>query len=169
MMNTLRAYIVAALVVSFIWSTFFGDATALAAPPTACKAPTPAQTLWLGSEWAKFLPSVRVCPVHHEHAKTTLLIVSVWAAIYYADKPSGTETVRMPAPLIFTADGKIIGALPMNYPDDPPNTLVLSFRDWKDDYPHRIEMKVSSPTASGDQVLPPLVWDEAKSNYSQSP
>ena len=142
-----------------------------AAPPVtpdlkACKPPTSAQATWLDSTWHSYIPFVRVCPVRTGHSKPALLIVSVWAEIYYAQQPSAAVTVPMPKPLIFTTAGRNVGEIPMNYPDDPPHELVLTFKNWKDGLPHRIELTVKSPTASDGQELAPLNWDKATRKYA---
>jgi hypothetical protein len=66
------------------------------------------------------------------------------------------QTVAMPAPLLFTPGGRLVGELPSNFPSDPPADLRVDFADWKRGLPFRIDLCVSSPGASGGQWLKPL-------------
>lgn len=134
-----------------------------------CLVPTPIQTTWLPTEWQEFLPFVRVCHIIDKRDKPVLLIVSVWAELYYSDKSSGAVDVSMPKPLLFFPGGKLVGIFPTNFPDDPPNELILTFKSWLHGFPQRIDLLVKSPTASGDQVLPSLVWSKAAGKYLRQP
>ena len=131
-----------------------------AASAATCTPPTPAVLQWLDpSQWRQFERDVRVCRVAQGRAPAALLIVSVWADLYYKDKPGGTQTVAMPKPLLFTPAGKLVGELPSNFPSDPPAELIVRFTDWRQDFPNEIRLCVSSPTAAGDQALTPLRYD----------
>lgn len=151
---------------------FVGACAHLSAAPTAipdlktCEVPTATQLTWLSSSWQNFTPFIRVCPVYAKRSKPVLLVVSVWAELYYEQQPSGAATVPLPKPLIFTVAGRNVGELPMNFPDDPPHELILTFKNWQEEFPYRVELRVKSPTASDDQMLAPLIWDKASRQYT---
>jgi len=138
------------------------------ADSNVCKRPVRAQLDWLDtSAWEPFSEYIRVCTVRNGASPTALLLISVWADLYYAGKPAGTETVDMPKPLLFTPKGKRVGELPVNFPTDPPADLVLHFADWRKGFPHEIRLCVASSTASGDQALAPLRYLPATEHYEQ--
>lgn len=136
-----------------------------------CLPPTAAQQSWLdSSEWSAFAGSVRVCAVRQARSSApALLIVSVWPERYYADKPSGTLTVAMPKPLLFSGTGAPLGVLPANFPDDPPAELVLRFTRWQRGLPQQISLCLSSPAAGGDSWLAPLRYDRSARRYVPAP
>jgi len=137
--------------------------------PKACRAATTGQARWLDQQWKEFMPFVRVCPIRDTRARTVLLLVSTWAELYYADKPSGTATVAMPRPLLFLPGGVPVGSLPVNYPDDPPHELAVAFTAWRRGFPERINLTMKSPTVAEGQKLPSLVWDGTARRYVAEP
>lgn len=138
------------------------------ADENVCKRPVQAELDWLdASAWEPFSEYIRVCTVRNGTSPAVLRLISVWADLYYSDKPAGTETVAMPRPLLFTPKGKRVGELPVNFPTDPPAELVLHFTDWRKGFPYEIRLCVVSPTASGDQALAPLRYLPATQHYEQ--
>lgn len=135
--------------------------------PKVCKKPTSVQVKWLTEEWDNFLPFVRVCPIINKQKETVMLVVSVWADLFYSGKPQGFVDVSMPLPLLFLPQGRLVGRLPMNYPDDPPNELVVTFGNWRRGFPEKIDLLVKSPTPSGDQVVPSLLWNTETRSYER--
>jgi len=141
---------------------------AFIADETACKNPVPAQLDWLdAAAWGPFSEYVRVCSVRNGKSPVALVLISVWADLYYSDKPARTETAAMPKPLLFTPKGKQVGELPANFPTDPPAELVLHFSDWRKGFPYEIRLCVVSQTASGNQALPPLRYLPGSQRYEQ--
>jgi hypothetical protein len=132
----------------------------------SCKPPTAAQQAWLDDAWKPFAAFIRFCPVARASSRPVLLLASVWADPYYDSQPSGAQTVVMPAPLLFSPEGRRVGELPSNFPSDPPAELRVEFADWKQGYPLRIDLCVSSPTASGDQWLKPLRYQADAGRYA---
>ena len=122
-----------------------------------------------GAEWEPFSAFVDECLVHSPGGNLALSIISVSAERFYRDKPSGTEIVNFPKPIIRSTGGRVIGRLPHSYPDDPPVSIRLSFGEWKDDFPQRIEIFVEDPTVSGNHVLPALIWDRDKDRFESTP
>jgi hypothetical protein len=123
---------------------------------------------WLNaSEWEPFKKHIRVCKILNKKSSPALLLISVWADSYYADKPSGTETIVMPKPLLFRPSGIQVGELPVNFPSDPPSELILYFTNWRWGLPHKIKLCVATTAASGNQNLPPLRYMPATRHYEQ--
>jgi len=132
-----------------------------------CRPPSSTQQSWLDpAVWGAFAEFTRVCSIGRPGRRAALLLVSVWADTYYAGKPGGTVTVAMPRPILFFPDGRAVGELPVNFPSDPPAELVVRFADWQRGLPHEIRLCVSSPTASGDSMLPPLRYQAATQHYA---
>lgn len=133
-----------------------------------CKRPSRAELDWLDvSVWVPFTEYIRVCKIQNGKAPPALLLISVWADLYYTDKPAGTETITMPKPLLFMPNGYKVGELPVNFPSDPPSELVIRFTNWQRGLPNEIRLCVSAPTASGDQTLQPLKYIPANQHYEQ--
>lgn len=160
-MRTLRRTTGAAAIAILLTSACGEAADRPFAPSEAnCTPPSPAVLQWLeASQWRPLEPYVRVCGVSQGRAAPALLVVSVWADLYYRDKPSGAQTIPMPKPLLFTPAGKLVGELPSNFPADPPAELIVRFTEWRQGFPNEIRLCVTSPTASGDQALTPLRYD----------
>lgn len=133
-----------------------------------CKPPTATQSASLPAEWTPFARAVRVCGIREGAKPAGLLVVSVWADAWYAPMPNGTTDVAMPRPLLLAPDGRVLGTLPANFPDDPPASLRLRFADWHDGLPAEIRMCLSSPTPAGDQPLAPLRWQAATHRYEKA-
>jgi hypothetical protein len=142
---------------------------------SVCKPPSALQKGWFGAaSWSSFEKYIRVCPVRRGKRPAELFIVSVWADLYYADQAARSTTVSMPNPMLIDGTGHQVGTLPVNFPTDPPDELQINFREWSGALPRIIDLCVRSPTASGDQALPTLVYRkksgrfERDSSHSQS-
>jgi len=135
---------------------------------STCQVPSAAQSAWLPADWTPFARAVRVCGIREGTKPAGLLVVSVWAEAWYGPLPARTTDVAMPAPLLMSPDGRVLGTLPANFPDDPPAALRLRFVDWRDGLPSEIRMCLSSPTPAGDQPLAPLRWQAATHRYEKA-
>src|SRR5688572_13132240 len=124
-----------------------------------------AQRAWLPADWKPFEAFTRTCAVHTTGGQPAVLLISVWADRYYAGKPGTPEVTPLPKPMLFAPDGRSLGLLPSNFPDDPPRALKVTFTRWINDFPHRIELFLSDPAALGDRALPPLDWDERRAMF----
>jgi hypothetical protein len=126
-----------------------------------------AQREWLPSEWQPFLEYTRVCSIQNSKREAVVLLVSAWAILYYKAQPGTTVSqVDMPHPLLFSPAGAVLGSLPYNFPDDPPAELRVTFAQWEDDFPQRIDLFLTDPRAAGSRSLPPLVWDQNQRKFA---
>jgi hypothetical protein len=135
----------------------------------ACRAAAPREAERLPPEWAAFAPHVRMCDVSGGGERAALTIATVFAEDYYRRLPSGSPAVDLPKPVLLDAAGDTVGRLPFSFPDDPPFALEVSFAQWKDGRPERIELFLRDPTAGGDRQLDPLIWDSAARRFVTSP
>jgi hypothetical protein len=163
-MRVPKENLTALLLIAFIVLTAWGCARP-SAPRTAkldaasCRQAGDEETKRLPDEWRRFLAHVKVCEIADGNGGTPLRVVAISAEDYYAGLPAGAETVDFPKPILFDADHDPVGALPYGFPDDPPFALDVTFVDWSDGWPSRIDLFLHDPTVSGDHALPPLVWD----------
>ncbi len=155
-------------------ATAFAAGNAHAAPrpfhPDAARCPlaTAAQLAWLPSEWTPFARAVRACRVSQGTTPGGLRVVSVWEDDWYAPLPASEPAVPMPAPLLMSPDGRVLGALPANFPDEQPMTLQLRFVDWRDGLPREVRLCQRSPTVSGDQPMATLRYDASTRRYEKT-
>jgi hypothetical protein len=123
---------------------------------------------WLPAEWQPFVRYTRTCTIASAQRKPAVLLISVWADRYYANQPDGVTQAAMPNPLLFSPSGSKLGTLPFNFPDDPPTKLRVTFTEWTNSFPRRIDLFLTDPAAGGDRDLAPLVWDEQRSQFKVS-
>lgn len=121
----------------------------------------------LGAQWQDFDRFIDECELSGTRGDNLLKVVTVSAARFYKELPSGTETVPLPRPLLLMGD-KRVGSLPYSYPDDPPVSIELSFDEWREGFPHQINIFVRDPTVSGDHALPPMIWNAGSGRYSET-
>jgi hypothetical protein len=168
MQTSRRLFFLIGVFILFAGESAYAAGKAFVADDGVCKRPAATQLAWLdAAEWGPFTEYIRVCSVRSGKSPVALLLISVWADLYYSDKPAGSETVAMPKPLLFNPRGRRVGELPVNFPSDPPAELVLRFTDWRKGFPHEVRLCVASPTASGDQALAPLRYQPAAQRYEQ--
>jgi hypothetical protein len=120
----------------------------------------------LPAEWQPFRKFVMDCPVRSPAGSRALSVIAVSAERYYRQLPSGATMVKMPKPLLYSRQRTIIGELPLNFPDDPPAELHVTFTDWHGGFPNLIKLHVQDPAAAGNRDLAPLHWDAAAQRYT---
>lgn len=146
----------------------FGHANSrkLVLNPQRCRILSETQKDWLTAEWQPFLEHTRVCTVRNSKNETIVFLISVYADLYYkAQSGNPVPQIRMPNPLLFLPSGDDAGSLPYNFPDDPPAELRVTFTDWNQDFPQRIDLYLTDPRAAGDRSLPSLRWDKSQKKY----
>jgi hypothetical protein len=131
-----------------------------------CKPISAAQQAWLPADWTRFHDYIRACAIRDSKGRSVLVLISVWAALYYEDQSQPiVEQVEMPRPLVFLTSGHLAGTLPANFPDAPPAELRVTFARWKNDFPLRIDFFLTDPRAGGLRSLPSLRWDPHRMVY----
>jgi hypothetical protein len=120
----------------------------------------------LPAEWQAFRKFVMDCPVRSPAGSHALSLIAVSAERYYRQLPSGTTMIKMPKPLLYSQQHTVIGELPLNFPDDPPAELHITFTDWHNGFPNLIKLHVQDPAAAGNRDLAPLRWDAAARRYT---
>jgi hypothetical protein len=123
----------------------------------------PQQRAWLGEDWERFLPFVHSCEVKRQKSRP-IFVLSVWAEQFEATLPKGAPAERLPKPLIASSDGKVLGRLPVGFPDDPPRSSEISFSNWVRGFPRKIRIVVNDPTVTGDRTLV-LEWNPESGSY----
>lgn len=125
-----------------------------------CKPLTAAQKQWQPKEWAPFEKYTLACGV-----RGVIYVLTVSAPLYYRDHK---EMVSLPAALVVSADGSVVGSLPQAFPDDPPSTLQVRFLDWRNKWPHRIHLFIADEAAGGNRTPPALVWNIKSRRYENA-
>jgi hypothetical protein len=120
----------------------------------------------LPAQWQSFRKFVMDCPVRSPEGSRALSLIAVSAERYYRQLPSGASIIKMPKPLLYSRQHTIIGELPLNFPDDPPAELHITFSDWHHGFPNLIKLHVLDPAAAGNRDLAPLHWDAAVQRYT---
>ena len=124
------------------------------------------QRSWLPADWKRLLEYARACRVQNANHKSVVVLISVWAELYYKDQPGNTvNQIEMPAPRLFSPSGDPLGQLPYNFPDDPPAQLTVIFTHWTKGFPERIELFLADPREGGNRSLPSLYWDQKQRRY----
>jgi hypothetical protein len=129
------------------------------------RAPSALERQALSPEWASFLEHARSYDVGPAQGRVALVVVSVSATRFYRHRPSGSVAVALPKPVLLTPQGKLVGQLPMSFPDDPPFELAVRFTAWQNNWPNRVDLFVKDPTVSGDRPLPSLAWDVSTARF----
>jgi hypothetical protein len=134
--------------------------------PAHCTRLSDAQKQWLTPEWQRYLEYTRICAIGNRRSETALFLVSVHADLYYKSQPGQpVHQVTLPNPLLFLPSGDVLGSLPYNFPDDPPAELRVTFTQWEQGFPERIELYLTDPRAAGSRPLPPLRWNAAQRKF----
>lgn len=134
--------------------------------PAQCRNAGDAVLQRLPAEWQPFRKFVMECPVRSPEGSRALSLIAVSAERYYRQLPSGASVIKMPKPLLHSRQHAVIGELPLNFPDDPPAELHITFSDWHLGFPNLIKLHVLDPAAGGNRDLAPLRWDTAAQRYT---
>jgi len=126
----------------------------------------PQQRPWLGQEWERFLPFVRSCEVKRGNSPP-IYVLAISAEDFEATLPRDAPAERLPKPLVASSDGRVLGRLPIGFPDDPPRSSEVSFSDWVRGFPRQIQISVNDPTVLGDRVIVMDWYPTAKTYVSR--
>ena len=145
-----------------------------AAPTPSCESaagelrPSDAATAHLARSAMEAISSFRaVLRGEAPEIASDLYILSVWAEELEATLPKGAPAETLPKPLIASQEGRVLGRLPVGFPDDPPRSSGISFSDWLHGIPRQIRVAVKDPTVVGDHTLI-LQWNPESKTYVRS-
>lgn len=162
----------------------------VAVDPTACRAVpdrlAAAAAKIVGSDWSHYRPYLCLYPVRAPAGVAPLFLLALdvaradraHALAYVHGVPVGADDVGgdtdpIPLPAVIDADGRLLGSLPLAFPNDPPATMAVRFSDWRGNFPHRIALRVDDPTqdtaAAPPYCPPPLIWNQAAGRYIEQP
>lgn len=125
----------------------------------------------MGPDWSALAAHVQRCPVAGPDGRLALTV-----DIVRLDHPNATRTLaanpdlRIPFPIVRDAAGKTVGLLPEGFPVEPPGKLRVTFVDWRDGIPRRIDLHEAGVSALAPHPLPPLLWNaETRTYHRRSP
>ncbi len=79
-----------------------------------------------------------------------------------ADGEPIPNNFAIPNPAIIDHHGKQIGSLPEEFPVDGPGRLRVTFKDWQNDFPTKIELFQAGKSALAPHPVQPMFWEDNK-------
>jgi len=126
----------------------------------------------LEAGWWQMLPYSQICPVRNENAQDILYVLTDRKDLWAEDEHAIAETLRNhwggpENALIFDRNYKIIGHFLGQFPSDGPVHMEVTFTDWRDGYPWRIEFAYTERHRDGTprEPPPPLLWNATNGVY----
>ncbi len=135
---------------------------------STCRPVNETQRSWLGSDFAAVDGYAIACPVAADAGTTALILMSVDAYAIERDLSPGSPAPQLPKGRLYLPSGREVGTLPFAYPFDPPVSLDVTFSNWREGLPRRVELNLEDPAAGGNRSLSALQWDEEKQRYAES-
>jgi hypothetical protein len=134
----------------------------------ACRPAAPALLAGLGADWRDVTGYVQDCPVPGPDGKIALSVAVVRIDRMQADHWFDTHhDPRIPLPVVLDGESHVLGKLAEGFPADLPGALRVTFKDWRDGMPSRIDQYETFETALPPHALAAQVWDPAKRQYRQ--
>jgi hypothetical protein len=78
---------------------------------------------------------------------------------------------EFPLPGLIDARRRLVGSLPVQIYSSAPQSIHISFLDWRENFPFRIAFRVIDPTVSAPfspYCPPPLIWRPSLQNYVEA-
>ena len=120
----------------------------------------------LGPAWKAFAAYVKQCLVPGPDVRPVLNVDIVRLDhAYAAHLFNGRPDLTLPNPVLRDASGRAVGTLPEGFPVDPPGMMRVTFTDWRDGLPRRIELYEAGESAVSPQLVPPMHWDTKANAY----
>jgi len=114
--------------------------------------------LWQQPNFAQY---IQVCPIIRTPTSPIALTVLILRLDQmYADNFPMPDTFKIPNPELLNNHGKWIGSLPEEFPTDGPGELQVTFTDWQNDFPHKIELFQAGKSALAPHPAPPMTWKD---------
>ncbi len=123
--------------------------------------------------WHQWPHFIQICPLYNPNGQVVFYLLTLRFDKF--DELGVPESVltpklpteRVPSPRLFDVRGLVLGQLPKNFPGDIPGEFHVTFTDWHDQFPWRIEMRIINWAVSGTRDLEPMTWNPAKYRYEE--
>ena len=119
----------------------------------------------LAGLWPPWAPYVQVCPVHSPGGQTVISILTVRVDLVDEDEVGDSWPIPFPHALILDARNVPVGELAAAVPGGPPGTTIVSFSDWRNNFPYRIDVREVNAAVFGTYNRKPLVWNPNRRKY----
>ncbi len=134
----------------------------------ACRPAAPALLAGLGANWRGVSEYVQDCPVPGPDGRTALSVAVVRIDHMQTNHWFDTHhDPHIPLPVVIDGESHIVGKLAEGFPADLPGALQVTFKDWRDGMPLRIDQYEAFETTLPPHSLAAQVWDADKRRYRQ--
>ncbi len=131
-----------------------------------CRAATPALLQRLGADWQDASGYVQDCPVPGPDGKTALSVAVASIDRMQTDHWFNTHhDPHILLPVLLDGESHVLGKPAEGFPADLPGALIVTFKDWRDGMPLRIDQYEAFETALPPHALATQVWVPAKRQY----
>lgn len=115
--------------------------------------------------WPPWIPYVQVCPVNAPSGRVVLSILTVRIDLAVAAQVPSSRPIPFPRAVVLDERGLPIGELASAVPDEKPFGTEVIFSDWRNDFPHRVDVRRINQAVSGTYNEKPLVWNAGSRRY----
>lgn len=135
----------------------------------------------VGTNWAHYQNFMEICPVDAPSGKPALFVYTLdmnnpGVVPYKNGKPFDTVNDvgppdAFPLPGLIDARHILIGSLPVQIYASVPQSVQVTFLDWKGDFPSKIAFHVIDPTEGAPFSLycpPPMIWDAKRQEFFEA-
>ena len=112
--------------------------------------------------WTAFL---QLCPVRAPGGAIALSILSVRVDLIGGEGEGDPFPIPVPHALVLDAHNRPIGQLPCAIPAEHPFNTVVTFSDWRKDFPYRIDVQHLVGAVKGAYNERPLFWNVRLQRY----
>ncbi len=153
-------------------------------PAVCMKAPVTDNRLGqkvVGRNWPRYETYMKICPVDGWAGKPALFVYTLDlndpnVVPYKNGKPFDMVNDvgppdAFPLPGLIDTRQKLVGSLPIQIYASVPQSVQISFLDWRGGFPYRIAFHVVDPTAGAPfspYCPPPLIWHSDEHTYVEA-
>ena len=119
----------------------------------------------LKSGWPPWDPYIQMCPLSAPNGAKVLSILTVRVDHVAAAQVAESRPIPFPGAIVLDASDAPVGQLASAVPDGPPGTSVVSFTDWRNGFPHRIQVRRINAAVRGTFNEKPLVWNAMRKQF----
>ena len=114
--------------------------------------------------WQHMVPFSHICPLLDKNSKIVFFVLTFRNDIWGWDANVVAESLKNKwgspeSALIMDKDYHIIGHLPGQFPYDPPVHMEVTFTDWHDGFPFKIEFYYPDYRTTGGKHGVPSRWN----------